>query len=55
MGSNLSTVYWMDIFHIYLLLKLKCVFEKTKINGKETGDGPFFFKKIHLMSLPNEM
>ena len=21
-GSNPSTVYWMDIFHIYLLLEL---------------------------------
>ena len=32
MGSNLSTVYWMymTFFHIDLLLKLWCLFEKTK-------------------------
>ena len=27
-GSNPGTVYWMDIFHIDLLLKLYCLFEK---------------------------
>ena len=31
-GSNLSTVNWKDIFHIYL-------FEKTKLKEKEAGDG----------------
>ena len=40
-SSNPSTVYWMNIFHIYLLAKLYCVFEKTKINEKEAGVGPF--------------
>ena len=38
-GSNLSTVYWKDIFHIYLLQKLQCLFEKTKLKEKEAGDG----------------
>ena len=33
-GSNPSTIYWMDIFYIDLLLKLYCLFEKTIINKK---------------------
>ena len=28
-------------FHIYLLRKLQCLFEKTKINEKEAGDSQF--------------
>ena len=38
-GLNPSTVYWIDIFHVYLFM---CFFEKTKINEKEAGDGLFF-------------
>ena len=41
MGLNLSAKYWMEFFHIYLWLKLKCLFEKTKITEKETREGPF--------------
>ena len=37
-GSNPSTIYWMDIFHIILLKKLLCLREKMKTNEKETGD-----------------
>ena len=44
----------MTFFHIYLLLKLKCLFEKTKINEKEAQDGPFFLKKINQLSLRHE-
>ena len=44
-GSNPSTVYWMDIFSHIFVVKLYCLFEKTKISGKEAGDGPFFEKK----------
>ena len=46
-GLNPGTVYWMDMtfFHIDLLLKLYCLFEKTKkINEKEAGVGPFYKK-----------
>ena len=33
-------------FFIYICCKkLQCLFEKTKINGQEAGDGPFFLKK----------
>ena len=34
-----------NIFHIYLLLELLCLFEKTKLNKEEAEDGPFFYKK----------
>ena len=34
-----------DIFHIDLLLKLYCLFEKTKNKQREAGVGPFFLKK----------
>ena len=45
MGSNPSTVYWMDIFpHIFVVKIVGCLFEKTKINEKEVGDGLFFVK-----------
>ena len=36
-GSNPSTEW--TFFHIYLLLELKCLFEKTIKNEKEAGDG----------------
>ena len=45
LGSSPSTVYWMDIFHIYLLIKMYCLFEKTKINEIEADDDPF--KKLY--------
>ena len=35
-------IYWMDIFHIYLLEQFSCLFEKTKINEKEAN-----FKEKH--------
>ena len=41
-GSNPGEVYWVDIFHIDLLQKLYCLFEKTE---KEAGIGPFFVFK----------
>ena len=41
MSLNPSTVYWMDIFYIYLLYELQCLIEKTKINEKEAEDGHF--------------
>ena len=37
----------MTCFHIDLLLKFYCLFEKTKINEKEAGVGPFK-KKIDI-------
>ena len=44
-GSNLSAVYWMDIFHIDLLLKLVYL-KRPKINKKRPGLA-YFFKKCH--------
>ena len=44
-GQNPSAVYWMDIFKFIFVVKLKCLFEKTKINKKEAGDAPFTQKK----------
>ena len=44
-SSNPSTVYWMDIFSHLFAVKFVMLFEKTKINEKEAGVGPFFFKK----------
>ena len=41
-SSNPGTMYWKRTFFTYLFVQnLVCVFEKTKINEKETGDGPF--------------
>ena len=34
-GSNPSTVYWMDIFYIYLLQKLECLLEKDENKMKK--------------------
>ena len=39
-GFESSTVYWMDIFHIYCC-KIYNVCLKDKINEKEAGDCPF--------------
>ena len=43
MGLNPGTVYWMDttFFHIDLLQKLYCLFEKTENKGKRGRVGPF--------------
>ena len=43
MGSNPYTVYWMNMkfFHIDLLLKLYCLFEKTENKRKRGRVGPF--------------
>ena len=49
MGSNPSTVYWMDIFHIgIIVVKIVMFFKKTKINEKEAEDVPF--KKYNLLT-----
>ena len=45
-GSNPSTVYWMDTFFTFIRFKNLILFEKTKINEKEAGDGQFFLKKM---------
>ena len=46
-GSNPCTVYWMDMtfFHIDLLLKMYCLFEKTKNNHRSGRGWPTFLKK----------
>ena len=43
---NPSSVYWLDIFNIYLLQELESLFEKMKINEKEAGVDPFLKKKL---------
>ena len=41
MGSNPSTVYWMDIFHLVNKLhKMFCLFKRPKLK-KEAWDGQF--------------
>ena len=35
-ASNPSTTFWMYNFYIFIV-KMKCWFKKTKINGKEAG------------------
>ena len=46
-GLNPGAVYWMDMtfFHIDLLQKLYCVFEKTENKTKKRPGLPHFFKK----------
>ena len=42
-GSNLGTVYWMDIFsHIFVVKNCNVCLKRLKINEKEVGIGPFF-------------
>ena len=36
-GSNPSTVYWMDCFSHIFVVYIEMLFEKTKINEKEAG------------------
>ena len=45
LGSNPGTKYWMDmtLFHIDLLKKLYCLFEKTENKRKEARVGPVYF------------
>ena len=46
MGSNPSTVYWMDVFsHIFVVKICNVCLKRPKINEKEAGVGPFFLKK----------
>ena len=40
-GSNPSTIYWMDIFSHLFVVEIVLLFEKMKINEKEAGHGPF--------------
>ena len=51
MGSNPSTVYWMDLLSIDLLLKFIICLKRPKINEKEAGVDPFFFKKRNLFKV----
>jgi len=45
-GSNPGTVYWMDIFTFICCKNCNDVcLKRPKINEKEAGVGPFFFKK----------
>ena len=63
-GSNPGTVYWMDIFHIYLLWNCVVCLKRPKINQKEAGVGPFlkkqlatfqFLQCIHLLSFHSRL
>ena len=45
MSLNPSAGYWMDIFSHLFVVRIVCLFEKTKINEKEAGVGPFFSLK----------
>ena len=43
LGSNPSTVCWMDIFsHIFVVRIVMFLFEKMKINEEEAVDGKQF-------------
>ena len=43
-GSTLCTVYWMNIFSQIFVVVIVMLFEKTKTNEKDAGDGPFIKK-----------
>ena len=46
MGSNSSTIYWIDILsHIFVVKICNVCLKRPKINKKEAGVGPF---KKHL-------
>ena len=48
MGSNPSTVYWMDVFsHIFVVKICNVCSKRPKTNEKEAGVGQFF-KKVGL-------
>ena len=40
-GSNPSTINWMDIFSHLIVVKIVMFFEKTNMNKKEARDGPY--------------
>ena len=42
MSSNPGAGYWMDIFSHLFVVRIVTFVEKTKINEKEAGVGPFF-------------
>ena len=46
-GSNPSTLYWMDIFSHLLVEKLSCLFVKTKIKKQRGREWPFFIKNTN--------
>ena len=50
-SSNPGTIYWMDIFTCICFCKNFNVFEKTKMNEKEAGVGPFFLIVFNKMAL----
>ena len=39
-GSNPSTGYWIEIFHIYCCKNCNVCLKRPKINKKEAGNGP---------------
>ena len=40
-GSNPTTIYWMDIFsHLFVVINCNVWLKKSKINKKEVGDCP---------------
>ena len=45
---NPSAIYWMDIFHIDLLQKLYCLFEKTENKRKRGRDFKKYYWIVHL-------
>ena len=48
-GSNPSTVYWMDIFSRIFVVKIcKVCLKRPKINEKEAENGPFFNNALSL-------
>ena len=46
-GSNPSTLYWMDIFSHLFVEKLSCLFVKTKIKQQRGREWPFFIKNTN--------
>ena len=54
MGSNPSTIYWMDIFsHIFVVKICNVCLKRLKINEKEAGVGPFKKRKVVQTSSKN--
>ena len=56
-GRGFESRRWIlaghDIFSHLFVVKIEMLFEKTKINEKEAGDGPFFKKKHVLRCQPS--
>ena len=40
-GSNPGTIYWMDIFHIFVVKICNACLKRPKINEKEVRVDPF--------------